>query len=403
MYHAVRVEWPCLSFDFLRDALGANRTRFPHTVTLVAGTQADRADRNKLTLLKLSHLHCQRKEHDSDSEGSDDGSEDSNGSDAEDQEPVVEHTSVAHAGGVNRVRSMPQQPHIVASWAETGKVHIWDLQRQLAALEAGTTNSKSATGTTKPAYTLLSHPDEGFAMDWSPVEAGQLATGDSAGNVFLCRAAKGGWTADPSPFLGHAGSVEDLQWSPSERTVFASASADRTVAIWDTRRKGGSMLKVEAHGSDVNVIAWNRGVHFLLASGADDGGFKVWDLRSFGGKGGSGALPEPVAMFSFHAAPITSVEWHTTDDSMLAVTGADNQLTVWDLSVEADDDEAAAAAADSGDGDGGAGGAAFPAQLMFVHQGQRDIKELHYHPQVPGVIMSTAEDGFNIFKPAISA
>lgn len=49
------------------------------------------------------------------------------------------------------------------------------------------------------------------------------------------------------------------------------------------------------------------------------------------------------------------------------------QVTVWDLSVE-EDDEAAMAQEE--------GEEPLPPQLLFVHQGQEDIKELHFHPQV---------------------
>lgn len=75
--------------------------------------------------------------------------------------------------------------------------------------------------------------------------------------------------------------------------VFTSASADKTVAVWDLRRKNGSMLSLKAHEEDVNVISWNRNVTYLLASGSDDGSFKIWDLRAF-------RSGEPVAQFRWH-------------------------------------------------------------------------------------------------------
>lgn len=52
MYHSLRPEWPCLSFDVIRDSLGANRSRFPHTIFAVAGTQADRAESNRLQVMR---------------------------------------------------------------------------------------------------------------------------------------------------------------------------------------------------------------------------------------------------------------------------------------------------------------------------------------------------------------
>ena len=45
MYHSFRTEWPCLSFDILKDNLGDNRQRFPMTMYMVTGSQADKGDK----------------------------------------------------------------------------------------------------------------------------------------------------------------------------------------------------------------------------------------------------------------------------------------------------------------------------------------------------------------------
>ena len=88
-------------------------------------------------------------------------------------------------------------------------------------------------------------------------------------------------------------------------------------------------------------------------------------------------------------------------------------MTLWDLSLEGDDDAevalAAAAAAAAAGGKPGApaalpsardpGMADIPPQLLFLHAGQEDVKEVHFHRQLPGVVFSTAADGFNVFRP----
>lgn len=123
----------------------------------------------------------------------------------------------------------------------------------------------------------------------------------------------------------------------------------------------------------------------LLASGGDDGVFKVWDVRKL-------ADGKPVMEFRWHMGPITSLQWSPDEESVLAVAGEDDQITLWDLSVK--EEEAAPAPAPGMEG--------IPSQLLFIHQGQKHIKEVRFHPQLPGVLISTAATGFHVFKPAVN-
>lgn len=118
---------------------------------------------------------------------------------------------------------------------------------------------------------------------------------------------------------------------------------------------------------------------FCVFSGGDDGFLHIWDLRRFHEQ-------TPIATFKHHTEPVTTVEWHPTDSPVFGSGGSDNQIALWDLSMEKADE----ANTDEVEG--------VPPQLLFIHQGQNNIKELHWHPQLTGVIISTAESGFNIFR-----
>ncbi|CAF4771307.1 unnamed protein product, partial [Rotaria magnacalcarata] len=77
----------------------------------------------------------------------------------------------------------------------------------------------------------------------------------------------------------------------------------------------------------------------------------------------------------------TSVQWHHTDSSVFAAAGSDNQITLWDLAVEKDDEEKKEQAASNNNQVEN-----IPDQLLFIHMGQTDIKEVHWHRQIPGVL-----------------
>jgi ribosome assembly protein RRB1 len=67
----------------------------------------------------------------------------------------------------------------------------------------------------------------------------------------------------------------------------------------------------------------------LLASGADDGSVKVWDLRY--------PSNDCICELQWHKKSITSIQFQPNSDSTLAVSSADNNLSIWDYAVENDD------------------------------------------------------------------
>ncbi|CAG5096171.1 Similar to Grwd1: Glutamate-rich WD repeat-containing protein 1 (Mus musculus) [Cotesia congregata] len=388
MLHSAQTGAPCLSFDVIQDDLGSGREVYPLSMYLLAGTQAAKTHLNSLLVLKITNLTGTNENKDDDESESEDEDEDAENG------PKMSVASIKHQGCVNRVRCTQfSGATFAASWSELGRVNLWNLDEQLKALESPATLSaynkraEKLTESPKPFFTFKGHLSEGYGLDWCSTEPGVLASGDCKGNIHLWKPGNATWNVDQRPYNSHAPhSVEDIQWSPSEKNVLASCSVDKSIKIWDTRvnPQSACMLTAsDAHTADVNVISWNKKESCFIVSGGDDGAVKIWDLRQFSNKSEAAT---PVATFKQHLTAVTTVEWHPDESAVFASGGADDQIDQWDLSVESD-----SAAGESELPN-------LPPQLMFIHQGQSDVKELHWHPQCPGTLISTAASGFNIFR-----
>jgi len=433
--HAFSHEWPSLSFDILKDDMGDERAQFPHAFFMVSGTQADHASKNALSISRVGRLkktgggtktkkkdsknnrssknkNSNNSDSDSDSdEDSDDSESDTDDFDASNPsksgKPTLHVSSISHPGGINRVRLMPQNTAICATWSDSGHVLAWDISTAFRSLQNSVEDQKNQNVVNEkklkiaPKKVHSKHKEEGYALDWSSVSAGRLASGDNTGSIHVWEPMDSSnvtdWNIDCGYTDGHDGkSVEDIQWSPSEATVFASCGGDGGISVWDTRQKPKPAIRVKAaENCDVNVMSWNRLANCMIATGLDDGGLKIWDLRHFDPKGKTN--PKPVAQFTFHRGHVSSVDWSPFDSAMLLSAASDNTVCVWDLAVERDAEEEAQAMAENESNaeipDD------LPPQLMFVHQGITDPKEAKFHPQIPGLIVSTALDGFHCFKP----
>ena len=74
----------------------------------------------------------------------------------------------------------------------------------------------------------------------------------------------------------------------------------------------------------------------------------------------------------------------------LYLTVPDCSVSVWDASVERDECTAEVEE-EFGLGD-------LPPQLLFLHQGQKEVCEAMWHPLLPSVAITVDAQGFNIWK-----
>lgn len=372
LYHQASLGPPCLSFDIIADQTKAD---FPMSVTAVAGTQAAKVTANAILVFRMSNLHPVKPSEEDDEEEDDDVNEE--------ELPVMKMAGLKHPGCINRVKFNCIGPTpVVAAWSETGSVSVWNINSLLQKLDLP--GKEVIKEDLTPLQSFTGHQSEGYALDWSQADTGVLASGDSTKNIHVWRPGTGGsWTVSDRPYTSHTASVEDIRWSPNEKNVLVSCSCDKTIKVWDVRvdpTKACMLTQGNAHSSDINVIDWNPSDPFIV-SGGDDGMVKIWDLRTFGG------VSDPVAAFKHHQKAVTSVEWNKDDSTVFASAGDDDQIALWDLALERDSEAAEDPALKD-----------LPPQLLFIHQGVQEVKELHWHPKVPGLVMATSHTGFDVFK-----
>ena len=408
MLHRSKVEWPCLSVDFLlkenssisslkdfylpNDKRKMTEDKYPYNTYIIAGSQTN--EKNGFFYFMKWYNMRKTKYDDDPDKGEDDDEEE----DEDKINPFMKYEKIKVNGNINRVKSM-KNSSICALWNDSPSVDIIDCEELFNNIEykeeirvEESNNNKNKNKKIKKDIKYkkifkksLPQKNEGFAIDWNNITPFVLASGGYDKKVSIFKP-KDENVSDIILFgdylTGHSDSVEDIQWSPNQENVLASCGIDKSIRFWDIRENSKNPPKIikNAHSSDVNVISWNTVRNHLFASGGDDNTFKVWDLRYFD--------EPPITEIKWHTGPINSIMWDPFDESQLAVCSEDNRLSVWDFSVEPDEKKLF----DNFNHE-------IPQQLVFLHQGQINLKDVKFHPLFKNMLISSAENGLNLFRP----
>lgn len=130
---------------------------------------------------------------------------------------------------------------------------------------------------------------------------------------------------DGKPYTHHTAIVNDVQYHPIHKSLIGTVSDDTSVQIIDLRSpdRTKAAQRGEGHTDAVNALAFNPSLEFNFATASVDKTIAIWDLRN---------MSDKVHTLEGHEDAITSLAWHPTEDAILASGGHDRRVIFWDLS-----------------------------------------------------------------------
>jgi WD40 repeat protein len=130
----------------------------------------------------------------------------------------------------------------------------------------------------------------------------------------------------------HRRTIRSVRISPSGR-LLATASFDGTTGLWSILKQPHDTLEdsclatLEGHENEVKGIAWSPSGALLATCGRDKSVW-IWEVIDESSTGGDPDF-ECIAVLQEHSQDVKCVEWHPTDEDLLASASYDDTIKLW--------------------------------------------------------------------------
>lgn len=270
-----------------------------------------------------------------------------------------------HEGEVNRARVKPQNNSIIATASNTGAVYLYD------------TSKESDTYFAE----LKEHTENGYGLSWNTAKDGYLLTSSDDRKTVLWDTLSESYSTPLSVFEDAQDIANDVAWqNRSNSNLFGLVSEDKNFYFYDIRASSKApSLKKEIHGTPINTLAFSIASEYIFATGGSDNAVVLSDLRN---------LDIRLHTLLGHSKMVTTLQWSPHDDRVLASSGPDRRVILWDISKVGEEQSQE----DQEDG---------APELLFMHGGHTNgVSDFSFHEKYPWTIASVSEDNIcQIWQP----
>lgn len=125
----------------------------------------------------------------------------------------------------------------------------------------------------------------------------------------------------------HSGPVYDVQFSPFHRNLFLSVATDSTARLYSVLQPRPVHV-IEPSAASLFGVSWSTARPLVFAVATADGNLALYDLKRSRGK------PDVVLKVTTDRSPVYGVAFNPKDGNLLATADAQGFVKVWRLSTQ---------------------------------------------------------------------